>query len=41
MTTPSLSRSRFGKELDALVIEAALELIWLILELAVVVVGSL
>jgi hypothetical protein len=41
MKTPSESRARFGKELDGFVIEAVLEVIWLILELAVVVIGSL
>jgi hypothetical protein len=41
MTTPSESRARFGKQLDAFVIEAVIELVWLILEVAVVILGSL
>ena len=41
MKTPNESRARFGKELDSFVIEAVIELIWLILELALVVVASL
>jgi hypothetical protein len=41
LKTPSASRAKFGKQLDAFVVEAVIELVWLILELALVVFGSL
>lgn len=41
MKTPSASRAKSGKQLDAFVIEAVIELAWLILEVALVVFGSL
>jgi hypothetical protein len=41
MKTRSASRAKFGKELDPFVIEAVIEVVFLILELAVVMIGSL
>jgi hypothetical protein len=36
MKTPSKSRAKFGKQLDAFVIEAVIDLVSLILELLVI-----
>ena len=41
MKTPSESRAKFGKQLDTFVVQAVIELVSLILDLALVVCGSL
>jgi hypothetical protein len=41
MKTPSESRARFGKQLDAFAIEAVIELAWLILEPALLIASGL
>ena len=41
MNTPSASRAKFGKELDGFEIEAVVEFVFLVLELALVVISGL